>query len=102
VEDLGEVSSRYLCQLPPANLQSLSVAVAAERVLELAEGAGACGVTALRSLGRAAFPKMAYSWDGLLPLDLGNVRPEGHFTTLETEDPLVGLAQAATQLGFSR
>jgi hypothetical protein len=101
VEDLSDVYARYLRQLPPTNLQSVSLAVAAGRVLELAEGAGASGVTALRGLGRAAFPKMAYSWDGLLPLDLGNVRPEGHFTTLETEDPLTGLVQAATELGFS-
>jgi hypothetical protein len=101
VEDLSDVYARYLCQLPPANLQSVSVAVAAERVLKLAEEIGACGVTALRSLGRAAFPQMAYSWDGLLPLDLGNSRPPGRFTTLEREDPLAGLAQAAAQLGLS-
>jgi hypothetical protein len=101
VEELSEVSARYLCQLPPANLQSVSMAAAAGRVLELAQEAGSCGVTALRSLGHAAFPKMAYSWDGLLPLDLGNARPEGHFTTLETEDPLTDLAQAATELGLS-
>jgi hypothetical protein len=57
-------------------------------------------VTALRSLGHAAFPQMAYSWDGLLPLDLGNRRPAGRFTTLETEDPLGDLAQTASQLGL--
>jgi hypothetical protein len=100
VQDLGEVSSRYLGQIPSTNLQSMSVAVAGARVLELAEEAGACGVTALRSLGHAAFPQMAYSWDGLLPLDLGNRRPAGRFTTLETEDPLGDLAQTATQLGL--
>ena len=98
VEDLAEVFTCYLGGLPPENLQSLSVAVSSERVLELAEGAGQRGVTALRSLGRAAFPKMAYSWDGLLPLDLGNARPPGYFTTLETDDPLAGMAEAAAQL----
>jgi hypothetical protein len=101
VEDLTEVSARYLCRLPAASLQSVSVAVAPGRVLELAEGAGASGVTALRGLGRAAFPKIAYSWDGLLPLDLGNLRAEGHFTTLETEDPLRDLREAAAQMGLS-
>ena len=100
VDDLGEVPARYLRQLPPANLQSLSMAVAAGRVLELAEAAGRCGVTALRSLGRAAFPQLAYSWDGLLPLDLGNSRSPGYFTTLETRDPLADLAPTASRLGF--
>jgi hypothetical protein len=101
VEDLSEISARYLSQLPPANLQSMSVAVDGRRVLQLAEEVGACGVTALRSLGRAAFPKMAYSWDGLLPLDLGNVRPEGYFTTLEANDPLADLSRIAAQVGLS-
>ena len=41
------------------------------QVLAFAEAVGARGVTALRSLGRAAFPQMGYSWDGLLPVDLG-------------------------------
>ena len=100
VEDLSDISARYLSQLPPANLQSLSVAVAADRLLGLAELAGACGVTAVRSLGRAAFPQLAYSWDGLLPLDLGNDRCPGHFTTLETEDPLADLAPTASRLGL--
>ncbi|MBE9507853.1 MAG: hypothetical protein IMY86_07360, partial [Chloroflexi bacterium] len=100
VEHLGEIPARYLCRLPPANLQSVSIAVAAERVLELAEVAGACGITALRGLGRAAFPQLAYSWDGLLPLDLGNSRPPGRFTTLETEDPLADLVATASRLGL--
>ena len=69
--------------LPAANLQSVSVAMGDERVLEFAEAAGACGVTAVRSLGRAAFPQLAYSWDGFLPLDVGHLRPPGHFTTVE-------------------
>jgi len=43
-------------------------------------------VTAVRSLGRAAFPQLAYSWDGWLPLDMGHLRPEGHFTTVEFDD----------------
>jgi hypothetical protein len=56
------------------------------RVIEFAQAVGACGVTAVRSLGRAAFPQLAYSWDGLLPLDVGQLRPEGHFTTVEFDD----------------
>ncbi|NLF02270.1 MAG: hypothetical protein GX601_14965, partial [Anaerolineales bacterium] len=98
VDDLGEIAPRYLRALPPANLQSMSVAVSGERVLALAEAAGACGVTALRSLGRAAFPQLAYSWDGLLPLDMGNNRPAGRFTTLETDDPLSELAPTLARL----
>jgi hypothetical protein len=101
IDELEEVSARYLCQLPSANLQSASVAVDANEALKLAEEVGTCGVTALRSLGHAAFPQMAYSWDGFLPLDLGNRRPPGRFTTLETEDPLAHLARAAAQLGLS-
>ena len=100
VDDLSEIPSRYLRWLPKASLQSLSVAVCADRAVELADAAGACGVTALRSLGRAAFPQMVYSWDGLLPLDLGNHRPPGHFTTLATDDPLADLALTASRMGL--
>lgn len=100
VDDLSEIASHFLRWLPKANLQSMSVAVAADRAIELAEAAGACGVTALRSLGRAAFPQMVYSWDGVLPLDLGNSRPPGHFTTLETDDPLAELAPTAVRMGI--
>lgn len=100
VDDLVRALPYYLGQLPPANLQSLSVAVDAERILDLAEAVGRCGVTALRSLGRAAFPQLAYSWDGLLPLDLGNRRPPGYFATLETEDPLSELKPMLDRLGL--
>lgn len=72
--------------LPAANLQSVSLAVDGQRVLEFAGLAGARGVTAVRSLGRAAFPQLAYSWDGLLPWDIGHTRPAGHFTTVEFDD----------------
>ena len=76
----------FLRWIPAANLQSVSVALAQDRVLEFAQAAGACGVTAVRSLGRAAFPQLAYSWDGWLPLDMGHLRPEGHFSTVEFDD----------------
>jgi hypothetical protein len=83
---------RTLAWLPAANLQSASVAMTAAQALEFADAAGSCGVTAVRSLGRAAFPLLAYSWDGLLPLDLGCLRPEGHFTTVEFDDPTSEMA----------
>ena len=67
-------------------------------VLEpFAEAVGARGVTALRSLGRAAFPQLAYSWDGLLPLDVGHLRPAGYFTTIEFDDLEAELAETAAR-----
>lgn len=87
---------RGLRWLSPANLQSISMALEADRVLEFAEAAGACGITAIRNLGRAAFPQLAYSWDGLLPLDMGWLRPAGHFTTIEFDDLTQELAATAT------
>jgi hypothetical protein len=88
IDDLAEIPRRYLSRIPAQNLQTLGVAADAGRILSLAEGAGACGVTALRRLGRASFPQLAYSWDGYLPLDLGSVRPPGYFTTVESLDTL--------------
>jgi hypothetical protein len=93
VADLMEVPERYLGLLPAANLQSLSVAVGrggeglTERFLRFAGACGARGVTALRTVGRGAFPQLAYSWDGLIPLDLVRQRPAGWFTTIEFEQP---------------
>jgi Acyl-CoA reductase (LuxC) len=90
---------RTLGWLPAANLQSASVAMSAPQALEFANAAGACGVTAVRSLGRAAFPQLAYSWDGLLPLDLGCLRPEGRFTTVEFDDPTAEMALSLERWG---
>jgi hypothetical protein len=92
----------YLRWLPAANLQSVSVALPAGQVLEFASAAGACGVTALRILGRAAFPQLAYSWDGLLPLDVGSLRPQGHFTTVEFDDPAAEMAESLEQWGLAQ
>ncbi len=75
----------FLRLLPPENLQTLGLACDSERVLPLAEAAGAAGITAVRSLGRAAFPQLAYSWDGYLPLDAAYLRPAGHWTGIEME-----------------
>lgn len=93
VADLMDVPNHYLRLLPAANLQSLSVAVGqqgeplSERFLRLAAACGERGVTAIRTVGRAAFPQLAYSWDGLLPPDLVRRRPEGHFSTIEFDAP---------------
>jgi hypothetical protein len=93
VGDLMEVPEKYLGLLPAANLQSLSVAVGrpGEKLtnpfLQFADACGARGVTAIRTIGRGAFPQLAYSWDGLIPLDLVRTRPAGRFTTIEFEAP---------------
>jgi hypothetical protein len=88
VGDIGEVPNLYLSRIPSRNLQTIGIAVGSDRLLRFAEEAGSCGVTAIRPLGRAAFPHLAYSWDGFLPADLASRRPPGHFTTIETEDTL--------------
>jgi len=93
VAGLMDIPERYLSMLPAENLQSLSVATGAEgeglteRFLRFATACGACGVTAIRTVGRGAFPQLAYSWDGLIPLDLVAVRPRGRFTTIEFDRP---------------
>jgi hypothetical protein len=90
---LLEVPDRHLRLLPVANLQSLSVALGrpgqglTPDFLRFAEACGARGVTAIRTVGRGAFPQLAYSWDGLIPLDLVRPRPAGHFTTIEFDTP---------------
>lgn len=93
VADLMEVPQRFLSLLPPANLQSLSVAVGQpgtaldERFLHFAEACGRRGVTAIRTVGRGAFPQLSHSWDGFIPLDLVRRRPAGRFTTIEFDAP---------------
>ncbi|RPI58015.1 MAG: hypothetical protein EHM56_02855, partial [Chloroflexi bacterium] len=93
VEDMLAIPEEHLRLLPAGNLQSLSVAVGREgqeltdEFLRFAAACAARGVTAIRSVGRGAFPQLAYSWDGLLPLDLLRRRPEGWFTTIEFDRP---------------
>ena len=93
VADLMEAPQEYLRLLPPQNLQSLSVAVGkpgeglTESFLRFAEACAARGVTAIRTVGRGAFPQLAYSWDGFIPLDLAFERPAGRFTTIEFDRP---------------
>jgi hypothetical protein len=93
VSDLMEVPEIYLRYLPPANLQSLSVAVGqpgeglSESFLRFASACGRRGVTAIRTVGRGAFPQLAYSWDGFVPLDLRRERQAGYFTSIEFDHP---------------
>jgi hypothetical protein len=56
--------------------------------LRFAEACADRGVTAIRTVGRGAFPQLSYSWDGFIPLDLVRQRPEGRFTTIEFDHPL--------------
>jgi hypothetical protein len=93
VDDLMDVPDQYLRMLPPQNLQSLSVAVGNtgawldDRFLDFAAACGRRGVTAIRTVGRGAFPQLSYSWDGLLPQDLVHERMAGRFTTIEFDYP---------------
>jgi hypothetical protein len=94
VSDVMEVPRRYLQQVGKNHLQSMSVALGSPdtrgtgpRLLRYADALGAVGVTSIRTVGRGAFPQLAYSWDGLLPLDLFSTREHGHFTTLEFDEP---------------
>lgn len=100
VPALHMVPREYLRHLPARNLQTLSVALdsRAPEFLAFAEAVGRCGITALRTVGRAAFPGLAYSWDGLLPCDLISRRPAGHYTTIEFDDALAQIEETAARL----
>jgi hypothetical protein len=94
VNDVMEVPERYLQQVDRHHLQSMSVALGSPdtasmdpRLLHYSEALGAAGVTSIRTVGRGAFPQLAYSWDGLLPLDMTASRQRGHFTALEFDKP---------------
>ncbi len=100
VPALEAIAHDTLKHLPADNLQTLSVALdsRAPSFLHFADSVGHCGITALRTVGRAAFPGLAYSWDGLLPCDLATERPAGHFTTIEFDDALAQIEETATRL----
>jgi hypothetical protein len=74
-------------------------------MLRYAEALGTVGVTSIRTVGRGAFPQLAYSWDGLLPLDLIAKRQRGRFTALEFDEPWLqiyetyGLIRQVTETG---
>ncbi len=101
VDDIMEVPGRYLKQVRREHLQTMSVALGIppfcsppmrdregnSRLLRYAEALGKAGVTSIRTVGRGAFPQLAYSWDGLIPLDLMAERKSGYFTTLEFDQP---------------
>jgi hypothetical protein len=94
VNDVMEVPERYLRHLRREHLQSMSVAVGesdqsgiSPRLLHYAEALGKAGVTGIRTVGRGAFPQLAYSWDGWIPLDLTVRRPRGYFAALEFDEP---------------
>lgn len=82
VEDLDLIPG-LLGSLDYSNLQTVGLACPPERVEAFATAAGAVGVTAIRNLGRAAFPQLAFSWDGYLPQDAAYLRPPGHWTSVE-------------------
>lgn len=100
VPELAALPRDYLRQLPAHNLQTLSVALdsRAPDFLPFAEAVGRCGITALRTVGRAAFPGLAHSWDGLLPCDLATLRPPGYYTTYEFDDALAQIEETAGRL----
>jgi hypothetical protein len=94
VSDVLQVPDHYLHMISPRNLQSMSVALGSvdnpgldPRLLRYAEAAGAAGITGIRTVGRGAFPQLAYSWDGWIPRDLTTERQKGHFTALEFDEP---------------
>ena len=94
VDDVMEIPERYLRYVHRTHLQSMSVALGNPdetgidpRLLRYAEALGTVGVTGIRTVGRGAFPQLAYSWDGLIPLDLTVKRQKGHFTALEFDEP---------------
>lgn len=93
VKDLIDIPLKYLKILPVKNLQSMSVAFSSTyninnlKYMGFLKSSARCGITAIRSLGRGAFPQLSYSWDGLIPLDLVAERPAGYFSTIEFDNP---------------
>lgn len=86
----------YIKNIPSHNLQSISLAVNQDELYELADALAKAGVTSIRSLGRAAFPRLSHSWDGYLPLDLCLSRPKGHFSTIEFDDLYEEISDSAS------
>ncbi len=92
-KDLMEIPQTYLQWLPAKNLQTMIVAIDGPAqttwspiFTRFVEAIGKRGVTGIRTIGRGAFPQLAYSWDGYLPLDLSLERRAGYFTTVEFEN----------------
>jgi hypothetical protein len=94
VTNLLDVPNSYLRMLPRSNLQSMSVAVGkvgdtlSSHFLEFASACAQCGITGIRTVGRAAFPQLSHSWDGWIPLDLVRDRVDGYFSSIEFDRPM--------------
>lgn len=94
VADVLQIPHQFLPSIPAKNLQSMSIAYGrtgeklSDRLLQFSSACGKCGITSIRTVGRGAFPKLPYSWDGFIPLDLTSTRAPGHFTTIEFEKPM--------------
>jgi hypothetical protein len=93
VKDLMDIPQTYLKWIPAKNLQTMSVAIDgpgnsswSPAFTHFVEAIGKRGITGIRTIGRGAFPQLAYSWDGYLPLDLSLERAPGYFTTVEFEN----------------
>lgn len=93
VKDLMEIPQTYLKWLPAKNLQTMIVAIDGPTQTtwspdfsRFVEAIGERGITGIRTIGRGAFPQLAYSWDGYLPLDLSLERRPGYFTSVEFEN----------------
>ncbi len=106
VRDVMEVPVRFLQQVGKRHLQSMSIALGdpdtegiAPRLLAYADALGTAGVTSIRTVGRGGFPQLAYSWDGLLPLDLLARRQRGHFTTIEFDEPWAQIDETHRMIG---
>jgi hypothetical protein len=100
VPALASVPRDTLRRLPAQNLQTLSVALDSRTpaFVAFAEAAGRYGITSVRTVGRAAFPGLAYAWDGLLPCDLTTARRAGHYTTIEFDDAFREIDETAARL----
>lgn len=100
IKNLVDIPFKYLKMLPAKNLQSMSVAFTPDydiddpKYQDFLYATARCGITAIRSLGRGAFPQLSYSWDGFIPLDLVAERPAGYFSTIEFDNPYQELIES--------
>jgi len=84
--------------LPRGHLQSVSIGMRMDPAMEFAESVARRGISSIRCLGRAAFPHLAHSWDGLVPADMARRRPAGWFTSIEFDSILSDLRTAHSRL----
>jgi len=104
VPELMRVPADHLAAIPRHMLQSLTAACGrpgehvSPEFLRLADACAQRGVTAIRAAGKAAFPRLAYSWDGLLPIDIVRDRCPGYFTTIEFDKPFEEAERSSREL----